>query len=69
MKTIILTIAGSALIALSAVQFAAASEQHHVRHHHRTISQFRNSSASVAVAPTYEAAPSYSAGWSAPAGR
>jgi hypothetical protein len=66
----ILTIAGSALIALSAVQFAAASEHHQgrVRHH----ASVRDSNAYL-VAPGYEAAQSdayrYSGGWSAPAGR
>jgi hypothetical protein len=68
MKKTIFTIAGSALIALSAVQFAAAAEPHHVRHHQR--SEFRDSNAFVA--PAYEAAPEvyrYGGGWSAPAGR
>jgi hypothetical protein len=70
MKKTILTIAGSALIALSTVQFAAASEQHHGRVHHRAYSELRNSNAFVA--PAYEVAPEayrYSGGFSAPAGR
>ena len=69
MKKTILTIAGSALIVFSAVQFAAATEQHH-RVHHRANSEFRDSNAFVP--PAYEAAPEayrYSGGWSAPAGR
>ena len=66
MKNTILAIAGSALVALSTVQFAAANEQHH-RTHHR-VTEFRDTNAFVA--PAYEAAPSsYSTGWSAPAGR
>jgi hypothetical protein len=65
MKRTIFAIAGSALIALSTVQFAAATEQHHRAHHRST--EFRDSNAFVA--PAYEAAPSsYSYGWSAPAG-
>ena len=50
MKNAILTIAGAALVALSTVQFAAATEQHH-RAHHRT-TEFRDSNAFVA--PAYE---------------
>jgi hypothetical protein len=65
MKNAILTIAGSALIALSTVQFAAATEQHH-RAHHR-VTEFRDSNA--AVAPAYEESSRYSGGFSAPAGR
>ena len=69
MKTSILTIAGSALIALSMVQFAAASEPQRGRvHHHATV---RDSNAYAA--PAFDAAPSegyrYSGGYSAPAGR
>jgi hypothetical protein len=52
------------LVALSTVQFAAATEQHH-RAHHRT-TEFRDSNAFVA--PASEEASRYSAGWSAPAG-
>ena len=67
MKKTILTIAGSALIALSTVQLAAATEQHHVRHH-RAATEFRNSNAFVA--PAYESGTDYSGGAiSAPAGR
>ena len=68
MKKTILTIAGSALIALSTVQFTAASEQHHGRVHHRAYSELRNSNAfaePVYQAPGY----AYSGGYSAPAGR
>jgi len=68
MKKTILTIAGSAVIALSAVQFAAAAEPHHGRHHQRA-SEFRDSNAFLA--PAYESdASRYSGGaLSAPAGR
>jgi hypothetical protein len=68
-KNTVLTIAGSALIALSTVQFAAASEPNHRNVRHAT-TEFRDSNASVA--PGYESAPDayrYSGGWSAPAGR
>jgi hypothetical protein len=65
MKKIILTIAGSALVALSAVQFAAANE-HHGRVYHHGYTEFRDSNAYAA--PAYEAY-RYSGGWSAPAGR
>jgi hypothetical protein len=71
MKKTILTIAGSALIALSTVQFAAASE-HHDRVHHRAhaSSQFRDSNAYAAPAQQewsgYNSG--YSHGMSAPAG-
>jgi Ni/Co efflux regulator RcnB len=68
MKKTILTIAGSALIALSMAQFASAAERHRGRVHHRT--EFRDSNAYIA--PAYEAAPElyrYSGGYSAPAGR
>jgi hypothetical protein len=71
MKKTILTIAGSALVVLSAVQFAAAKEQNQRSVRHRTtVTEFRNSNAFVA--PTYESEPEayrYSGGWSAPAGR
>ena len=69
MKKSILTMAGSALIALSAVQFAAASETHpsRVHHHHAAV---RDSNAYAA--PAYDAVQSeasrYSGGYSAPAG-
>jgi hypothetical protein len=69
MKNAFFAIAGSALIALSTVQFASATEQHNRAHHRAT--EFRNSNAFVA--PAYEAAPAdayrYSGGYSAPAGR
>ena len=66
MKNTILMIAGAALIALSTVQFAAATEQHHRAHHRAT--EFRDSNAFVA--PAYESEASrYSGGYSAPAGR
>jgi len=65
----ILTIAGSALIVLSAVQFAAASEPQQGRVHHRAAVRDSNAYA----APAYDAAQSkgyrYSGGYSAPAGR
>jgi hypothetical protein len=69
MKKTILTIAGSALIAFSTVQFADAAEHHHGRVHHRAYTEFRDSNAFVA--PAYEAVPEayrYSGGYSAPAG-
>jgi len=69
MKKSILTIAGSALIALSTVQLAAASEHHQGRVHHRA--SVRDSNAYVA--PAFDAVQSegyrYSGGYSAPAGR
>jgi hypothetical protein len=74
----ILTVAGSALIALSTVQLAAASE-HHGRTHHRAAAtvQYRQSNAYVAPAyvavqpewPGYGYGYGYSGGYSAPAGR
>ena len=76
MTKTIFTIAGSALIALSMVQFASAVEQpHRGKVHHRVVSRdsnaaaFRNSNAYVA--PAYQAAPQYqySGDYSAPAGR
>jgi Ni/Co efflux regulator RcnB len=69
MKKTILTIAGSALIASSMVQFAAASE-HQDRFHHRTHSaQFRDTNAYVAPVQPEWSGYSYSGGYSAPAGR
>jgi opacity protein-like surface antigen len=69
MKKSILTIAGSALIALSAVQFAAASEHQRGRVHHRA--SVRDSNAYVT--PAFDAVQPeryrYSGGYSAPAGR
>ena len=68
MKKTILTIAGSALIALSAVQLAAAAEHHQGRVHHRA--SVRDSNAYVA--PAHDAVQPeqyrYSGGISAPAG-
>ncbi len=66
MKTTILTIAGSALIALSTVQFAAAAE-----HHHRAnnSAQYRNTNASAAPAEWATSGYSYGGSVSAPAGR
>jgi Ni/Co efflux regulator RcnB len=70
MKKIILTIAGSALIALSTVQLAAASE-HQDRAHHRahTGAQFRDTNAYAAPVQPEWSGYSYSGGYSAPAGR
>jgi hypothetical protein len=69
MKKSILTIAGSALIALSTVQFATASE-HQDRVHHRThtSAQFRDTNAYAPVQPGWSGY-NYSGGISAPAGR
>jgi hypothetical protein len=69
MKKTILTIAGSALIALSTVQFAVASE-HHDRAQHRahTSEQFRDSNAYAAPAQPEWSGPNYTGGISAPAG-
>ena len=50
MKKPILTIAGSALIALSAMQFAAASEHHQGRSHHRVAVRDSNAYAAPAYA-------------------
>ncbi|MGB9115002.1 hypothetical protein [Bradyrhizobium sp.] len=69
MRKTILTIAGSALIALSAVQFAAPSGHQQGRVHHRA--SVRDSNAYVA--PAYDAVQPegyrYNGGYSAPAGR
>jgi hypothetical protein len=57
MKKTILTIAGSALIALSTVQLAAAASERHNKVHHRgpaAATQFRDSNAYAA--PAYGAA-------------
>jgi hypothetical protein len=74
MQKTILTIAGSALIALSTIQLASASERQDRVHHRAAASQqYRNSNAYAA--PAYVAAPEwsgsgyYSHGFSAPAGR
>jgi len=73
MKKTILTIAGSALIALSTVQLAAAASERQNRVHNRSsaaVTQFRNSNAYAE--PAYGAAQPeayrYSGGISAPAG-
>jgi hypothetical protein len=72
MKSTIFTIAGAALNALSSVQFASATEQHHRAHHRAT--EFRDSNAFVAPAyvpvDPYGSDSSWSRSvWSAPAGR
>jgi hypothetical protein len=73
MQKTILTIAGAALIALSTVQLAAASEHQNRTHHRATANaQFRHSNAyaapaSVAVQPAWSGY-NYSGGNSAPAG-
>jgi hypothetical protein len=70
MKTTILTIAGAALIALSTVQFAAASEQQNRVHHRAHASaQYRDTNASAAPAEWAGSGYSYGGGISAPAGR
>jgi hypothetical protein len=51
MKKTILALAGSALIALSGVQLAVASEHHRDKVHHRAIAEFRNSNAYATPAP------------------
>jgi hypothetical protein len=70
MKKTILTIA-SALVVLSTVQLAAASEQRHGKVHHRAYTEFRDSNAYAS--PAYDAAQPglyrYGGGISAPAGR
>lgn len=71
MQKTILTIAGAALMVLSTVQFAAASE-HQGRHHGSGVAQFRQSNAYVAPAqpewPGSDYSGYYSHGFSAPAG-
>jgi hypothetical protein len=73
MRKTILTIAGSALIALASVQLAVASEHHGRTHHRATVGgQFRDTNAYVAapvVQPAWSDYGYYSHGWSAPAGR
>ena len=68
MKKTVLTIVGSALIVFSAVQMAAATEQHH-RVHHRAYSEFRDTNAYAAPAYTASETSRYSGGFSDPAGR
>ena len=75
MRKTILTAAGSALIVLSAVQFAAAASEHHRSHKadRATVSsseQFRNSNAAwPAQSDQRYGGGYYSGGYSAPAGR
>jgi opacity protein-like surface antigen len=76
MRKTILTAAGSALIVLSAVQFAAAAEHHRAHRADRataaTSEQFRNSNAAVPVVQpdwNYGGGYYYGGGMSAPAGR
>jgi hypothetical protein len=69
MKTTILTIAGSALIALSTVQFAAAAQQNKVHHRAHASAQYRDTNASAAPAEWATSGYSYGGGVSAPAGR
>jgi hypothetical protein len=72
MTKTILTIAGSALIALATIQFAAAAEPQGRTHHRASVGALRNSNASAA--PAYVAAQADWAGYringgnSAPAG-
>jgi hypothetical protein len=68
MQKMILMIAGSTLIALSTVQFAAASE-HQNRVHHRTHTSFRDTNAYAAPAQQEWSGYGYTGGgMSAPAG-
>jgi hypothetical protein len=69
MRKTTLIIAGSALIALSTVQFAAASEhQDKVHHRAHVSSQYRDTNAYAA--PAEWSGPNYGGGgYSAPAGR
>lgn len=74
MQKTILTIAGSALIVLSTIQFAAAASGHQGRHHRSATAQFRQSNAYAAPAqvelPGYGYGSGYySHGFSAPAGQ
>jgi hypothetical protein len=71
MKTTILTIAGSALIALSTVQFAAAAERQDRVHHRAQTSaqQYRDTNASAAPVQQEWSGYSYGGGSQAPAGR
>ena len=74
MRRTILTILGSALLAASTIQIAAAAEHHRVRKVDRApppaSEPFRNSNAYAWPAPTVEPDWSrYSGGFSAPAGR
>jgi hypothetical protein len=73
MKKTVLAIAGFALIVFSGVPFAAATEHHHGRVHHRVYSEYRDSNAYAAPAPFYGSAAEpewyrYSGGYSDMAG-
>ena len=48
MKKTILTVLASAVLALSAVQFAAAAQHHSGKLHHRSHAEFRDSNAYAA---------------------
>lgn len=64
MKKTILTIAGSALIALSTVQLAAAASERHNKAHHRgptAATQFRDSAATRFRYSNAYAGPAYGA--------
>ncbi len=69
MRRTILTIAGSALIALSAAQFAAASEHQQGRVQHRASVRDSNAYAAPASDAGQPESYRYSGGYSAPAGR
>ena len=72
MKKTILAITGSALIALSTLQCAVASERHDQAHHRATGESRDSRDSNAFLAPVYESAPETyrsSGGWSAPAGR
>ncbi len=69
MKKSFLTIASSALIVLSAVQFAAASEHQQGRVHHRASVRDSNAYAAPAFDAVQPEGYRYSSGYSAPAGR
>ena len=69
MKKSILTIAGSALIVLSTVQFAAATEHHQGKVQHRTSARDSNAYAPPAYDAVQPQGYPYSGGFSAPAGR
>ena len=69
MKKSILTMAGSALIVLSAVQFAAASEPQQGRLHHRAAIRESNAYAAPAFEAVQPEGYRYGGGYSAPAGR
>ena len=71
MKKTALAIAGSALIALSGVSFAAAAEHHHGKVHHHAYPEYRDSNAyaePVYGPPTGPESYRYSGGYSDMAG-